>query len=176
MHSLAFLYIKTPLGRAWAFNALANLRPPLRILLKAVDGKMVTTELVPRFTQLGNVEHLLLELEASGFIAERSATSAVAPHAEKPDLHASVASKPDTPLDSKLSQVVDWMATFVLTYMPEKSFTELAAIEKIRTPQQLTADLPRYEALVMQVGAVGVQHIDELSQLMVQLFSPHPAT
>lgn len=224
MLTLAHLYTRTPAGRSVAFNPFADLHPPLRSLLKAVCGKMATADLVSRFVHLGNVEHLLLQLEASGLIAARNAHFGVAPHAHNPvevtsataswnapttvpdngqphevsaestarsgvtpqaaewaSTASSALDEPSAPehdplTDAVLTRLVDWMATFVLTNMPEKSLTELTAIEKIRTPQQLIADLPRYEALVKQLGPVGTQHIDELGQIIVHLLSIDPAT
>jgi hypothetical protein len=224
MPTLAYIYIRTPQGRATAFNSSATLYPQLKTLLKAVDGKITSTVLVTHFAHLGNVEKLLFQLEASGFIADRGSAFAKVQDIKSPDevwnatanplvqtsmltkqpidgsaddassstfaasqtpdwspttssgLQATVAPKPDTLLDRMVSQVVDWMSTFMLTYMPDKAFTELAAIEKIRTPEQLIADLPRYEALVKPLGPTGTLHIDELKQLIQKLFAPAPAS
>jgi hypothetical protein len=223
MPSLANIYIRTPQGRATAFNASATVYPQLKTLLKAVDGKATSTKLVADFVQLGDVEKLLLQLEASGFIADRGAafgrardaqsadqqwstnpsplakTSMLSkqPNSGLPDEQSSstfavsqvdewspttssaldepTEPKPDTLLDRMVGQVVDWMSTFMLTYMPEKAFVELGKIEKIRTPEQLIADLPRYQALVKPLGPTGTLHIDELNQLIQKLFGPAAA-
>jgi hypothetical protein len=197
MPTLAHIYIRTPQGRATAFNSAAKLYPQLKTLLKAVDGKITSSVLSVDFAHLGSVEKLLLQLESAGFIADRGAafakiqdtkgtedslpgTFATSVIGEWSSTTSSVfeepvAPKPDTLLDRMVAQVVDWMSTFMLTYMPEKAFTELGTIEKIRTPEQLIADLPRYEALVKPLGPTGTQHIDELNQLIQKLFAPAAA-
>jgi hypothetical protein len=220
MPNLAYIYIRTPQGRATAFNSAAKLYPQLKTLLKAVDGKITSSVLATDFAHLGDVEKLLLQLESAGFIADRSAAFAKVQDTKNTDavwnttanplvqssmltkqpipglpeenspstfaisqiagwgpttssaLEQAVAPKPDTLLDRMVGQVVDWMSTFMLTYMPEKAFTELSAIEKIRTPEQLIADLPRYEALVKPLGPTGTLHIEELNQLIQKLFAP----
>jgi hypothetical protein len=79
--------------------------------------------------------------------------------------------KPDGLLDRMAQQVADTMATFVLTHMPHKAFTELQGIESIYTPDQLKAALPKYEILVQPLGAVGKDHFLEINQLTTKLFS-----
>jgi hypothetical protein len=224
MPTLAYIYIRTPQGRATAFNPSAKLYPQLKTLLKAVDGKVTSSVLATDFVHLGDVEKLLTQLESAGFIADRSAaftkvhdtkstddlwnttanplvqTSMLTkqaipglPDEKSPSSYAISqiaewspttssaldepgAPKPETLLDRMVAQVVDWMSTFMLTYMPEKAFTELGTIEKIRTPEALLADLPRYEALVKPLGPTGTQHIDELNQLIQKLFAPAAAS
>jgi hypothetical protein len=219
MPTLAHIYIRTPQGRATAFNALASMNPSLKSLLKAVDGKMTSTGLATHFAHLGSVEKLLLQLESAGLIADRGTAFAKVQAARKPDgewraaanplvqismpggkhiadlpdespqssfaisvvgewrtttgsdLEEQVSSTPEPLLDRMVAQVVDWMSTFVLTYMPQKAFTELGTIEKIRTPAQLIADLPRYEAVVKPLGPTGALHIEELNQLVQKLFA-----
>jgi hypothetical protein len=197
MPTLAHIYIRTPQGRATAFNSAATLYPQLKTLLKAVDGKIPSPKLVTDFAHLGDVEKLLLQLQSSGFIADRGAAFAKIQDSKSPEealpstfatsvigewspttssgLEEPAALKPETLLDRMVSQVVDWMSTFMLTYMPEKAFVELGTIEKIRTPEALIADLPRYEALVKPLGPTGTQHIDELNQLIKKLFAPAAA-
>ena len=220
MPNLAYIYIRTPQGRATAFNSSAKLHPQLKTLLKAVDGKVISSVLATDLAHLGDVEKLLLQLESAGFIADRSAAFAKVQDIKNPDdvwnatanplvqssmltrqpipglpeersastfaisqiaewspttssaLEQPAVPEPDTLLDRMVSQVVDWMSTFMLTYMPEKAFTELALIEKIHTPEQLIADLPRYEALVKPLGPTGTLHIQELNQLIQKLFAP----
>jgi hypothetical protein len=79
--------------------------------------------------------------------------------------------KPDSLLDRMAQQVADTMATFVLTHLPQKAFTELQAIESIFTPDQLRAALPKYEILVQPLGSVGKDHFLEINQLTTKLFS-----
>lgn len=68
-------------------------------------------------------------------------------------------------------QVVDVMATFVLTYLPEKAFEVLKDLEALRSIGQLKATLPSYEMMVRRVGQVGRQHIEDVQMLIHQQFS-----
>jgi hypothetical protein len=72
MPTLAHIYIRTPQGRFTAFNPGAVMLLPLKTLLKAVDGKITTSELELTLSHLGNVEALLEDLESSGLIADKS--------------------------------------------------------------------------------------------------------
>lgn len=72
MPTLAHTYIRTPQGRFTAFNPGAVMLPPLKALLKAVDGKLSTSELELTLSHLGNVEALLADLESAGLIADKS--------------------------------------------------------------------------------------------------------
>jgi hypothetical protein len=76
----------------------------------------------------------------------------------------------ETILADLTQQVVDVMATFVLTYLPDKAFEVLTELETLRSPAQLKATLPSYESLVRSAGQAGRQHIAELQQLMEQQF------
>jgi hypothetical protein len=67
-------------------------------------------------------------------------------------------------------QIADIMATFVLTYLPGNAYVLLKELEDLRSPGQLKATLPGYEALVVTTGAIGKQHIAELKQLIGQQF------
>jgi hypothetical protein len=69
-------------------------------------------------------------------------------------------------------QVVDVMATFVLTYLPEKAFEVLKDLESLRSLGQLKATLPSYEMLVNCAGVAGRQHMNDLKMLISQQFSP----
>jgi hypothetical protein len=72
MPILAHIYIRTPQGRFTAFNPGAVMPPHLKTLLKAVDGKITTSELELTLSHLGHVEALLEDLESSGLIADKS--------------------------------------------------------------------------------------------------------
>ncbi len=72
MPTLAHIYIRTPQGRFTAFNPSAVMLPPLKTLLKAVDGKITTSELELTLSHLGHVESLLANLESFGLIADKS--------------------------------------------------------------------------------------------------------
>jgi hypothetical protein len=69
-------------------------------------------------------------------------------------------------------QVVDVMATFVLTYLPEKAYELLKDLEALRSFGQLRATLPSYETIVNRTGPVGRQHMHDLQMLIHQRFSP----
>lgn len=209
MPALADLYIRTPQGRATAFNPLAVLPAPLKLLLKAVDGKTVTSDLVSAQAKLGDVAKLLVLLQSNGLIADKNAAfarvstlsvdgaswidsqnplvessqSSFDPNAQSQFLdsesekwnHTSPSGleaqppKPDGLLDRMAQQVADSMATFVLTHMPHRAFAELQTIEKIFTPDQLKAELPKYEILVQTLGSVGEQHFFEINKLASKL-------
>lgn len=69
-------------------------------------------------------------------------------------------------------QVVDVMATFVLTYLPEKALEVLKDLESLRSLGQLRATLPSYETMVNCAGTIGRQHMNDLQMLIDQQFSP----
>lgn len=69
-------------------------------------------------------------------------------------------------------QVVDVMATFVLTYLPEKAYEVLKDLEALRSFGQLKATLPSYETIANCAGPVGRQHMHDLQRLINQQFSP----
>jgi hypothetical protein len=76
----------------------------------------------------------------------------------------------ETILADLTQQIVDVMATFILTYLPDKAFEVLTELETLRSPAQLKATLPSYESLVRSAGQVGRQHIAELQQLIERQF------
>lgn len=67
-------------------------------------------------------------------------------------------------------QIADIMATFVLTYLPNQAYGLLKELESLRSPAQLKATLPGYEALVVTVGQTGREHIAHLRQLIALKF------
>jgi hypothetical protein len=77
----------------------------------------------------------------------------------------------ETILVDLTQQVVDVMATFVLTYLPDQAFQVLTELETLRSPAQLKATLPSYESLARSAGQAGRQHIAELQQLMERQFA-----
>jgi hypothetical protein len=72
MSQLAHLYVKTPQGRVTAFNPGAELPAPLKILLKAVDGKTTTSGLEAAYASLGDVAILLDILRSNGLIVDKN--------------------------------------------------------------------------------------------------------
>ncbi len=211
MPALAELYIRTPQGRATAFNPAAVLPAPLKALLKAVDGKTATSDLQTAHVKLGDVAKLMAILHSNGLIADKhaafakvSADQAGTPQfvdSQSPLIESSQSSfdpssqgdfsntgsvvwshtspagleapppKPDGLLDRIAQQVADSMATFVLTHMPQKAFMELPTIENIFTPDQLKAELPKYEILVQALGPVGEEHFLEINKLTAKLLA-----
>lgn len=119
--------------------------------------------------------HPLLEVRHSGFDPSSvSQFAASAPPAWSDTAAGAVqapAPRPDGLLDRMAQQVADTMATFVLTHIPAKAFTELQSIEKIDTPEQLQAELPRYELLVNSLGATGISHFAEIKQMAEKLLT-----
>jgi hypothetical protein len=220
MQTIASTYVRTPQGRATAFNPLTKLAQPLKTLLQAVDGKTPSHMLSAQFASLGDVAQWLGQLETAGLIEDKSTMGrsgsfgqdadeiwgAVRGGQTKPALHI-VASSPtphtsmqrllatpvsradawqptaaagldgdapsrslETILAELTQQVVDVMATFVLTYLPDKAFEVLRELETLRSPAQLKATLPIYENLARSAGQVGRQHIAELQQLIEKQF------
>jgi hypothetical protein len=76
----------------------------------------------------------------------------------------------ETILADLTQQVADFMATFVLTHLPSQAFAVLRELETLRSPAQLKATLPSYEALVLTVGQVGRQHASDLRRLIEKQF------
>ncbi len=78
---------------------------------------------------------------------------------------------PASVLDLLAQQVADSMCTFVLDHLPSKTFSKIAKIEKILTPAQLKAELPKYELLVKSIGPKGAEHFGVIQQLSDKLFA-----
>lgn len=172
------------MGRAAAFAPDAKLSVNLKAMLKAVDGKASVSALMVQFPE-HDAADLLSWLEAEGLIKLR-----VAPMADfQPsgwmsglgDLPgAADVSEPafaDTsgaelePLNALqgaagagVSRIVDVMATFVLTHIPEQAFTLLAKMEGIQSLGELEAELPAYSVLAKASGPAGIVHLAELTE------------
>ncbi len=67
-------------------------------------------------------------------------------------------------------QIADEMATFVLTYLPTQAYLLLRELETLRTPAQLKATLPSYEAMVGSAGQAGRQHMADLQHRIARQF------
>jgi hypothetical protein len=92
-------------------------------------------------------------------------------HTSASSLDNPVPSKPASLMDRMAQQVADQMATFVLTYLPQKAFTELLEIEKILSIDQLKLRFPSYELLARSVGPAGEEHLEELHSVIDKLFA-----
>ena len=79
------------------------------------------------------------------------------------------AEMPHSVLDLLARQVADSMCTFVLTHLPTIANREILEIEKILTPAQLKAELPRYERLAKSQGPQGAEHFAVIQQLSEKL-------
>ncbi len=217
MTNPASIYMRTTQGRVTAFNPSAKLSPALKAVLKAVDGRTASEQLITQFADVGDISQLLAALETAGLIAEKNTTNSNAdylaplPRAALPSasgahnsgfsllahsdssqslldpgntvaaredwMHTAASSlenpvppKPASLMDRMAQQVADQMATFVLTYLPQKAFTELAEIEKILTAEQLKLRFPSYELLAKSVGPAGEEHLKELHSVIDKLF------
>lgn len=185
------LYLRTPPGRAAAFNPETKLSEQLKSMLKAVDGKTSVSALVMQFAD-GDAAGLLAQLEASGLIKLR---------VERPDgVQLSAAVQPrqmlsaapgsteisstvlgqavDLPPDSglaalpgeeqapqtSLARIIDVMSTFVLTYMPQQSFSVLSRLDQIKTLPELQNELLDYAVLAKAAGSAGLVHLAELTE------------
>jgi hypothetical protein len=73
MFDPAVIYLRTPLGRATAFNPTSPLPELPKAVLRAVDGKMAAESVVMQLSSLGDVEKSLLQLQELGLIADRNA-------------------------------------------------------------------------------------------------------
>lgn len=67
------IYLRTPLGRATAFNPVSPLPELPKAVLRAVDGKMTAEAVVMQLSSLGDVENSLIQLHQLGLIADRNA-------------------------------------------------------------------------------------------------------
>ena len=61
--------------------------------------------------------------------------------------------------DDALKAMLDEMANFVLTQMPEKSFQILKEIEDITSLEVLAATLGGYGQMVSDLGQIGTTHL-----------------
>jgi hypothetical protein len=73
MFDPAVIYLRTPLGRATAFNPTSPLPELPKTVLRTVDGKMSAEAVVMQLSSLGDVEKSLSQLEQLGLIADRNA-------------------------------------------------------------------------------------------------------
>ncbi len=67
------IYLRTPQGRATAFNPTSALPELPKTVLRTVDGKMTAEAVVMQLSSLGDVEKSLSQLEELGLIADRNA-------------------------------------------------------------------------------------------------------
>ena len=65
-----------------------------------------------------------------------------------------------------LKAVVDNMAGFVLTHMPEQSFSLLKEIEDITSMELLAVTLGGYEQMVSHLGASSAEHIKYIKRVL----------
>ena len=176
------------MGRAAAFSSEAKLSLELKAMLKAVDGKTSVTALVVQFPAQDGVD-LLSRLEEAGLIKLRSDrlpdflapgvvsklyTLPAATPAAKPSF--AVTSVGDTELLPALhetpsvqqlagvARIVEVMATFVLTHIPQQAFTVLAKLESFQTLGELEAELPGYALMAKESGPAGIVHLAELTE------------
>jgi hypothetical protein len=65
-----------------------------------------------------------------------------------------------------LQDILDAMANFVLTHMPEQSFQILKEIEEITSLELLAVTLGGYEQMVASVGEPSVLHLRSIKQTL----------
>jgi hypothetical protein len=65
-----------------------------------------------------------------------------------------------------LQDILDSMANFVLTYLPEQSFQILKEIEEITSLELLAVTLGGYEQMVASVGEPSVLHVRSIKQML----------
>lgn len=65
-----------------------------------------------------------------------------------------------------LKAVVDDMAGFVLTHMPDQSFSLLKEIEEITSIELLAVTLGGYEQMVSHLGQAGDAHLKQIKQVL----------
>lgn len=75
METISSVYVRTAQGRYTAFNPSTKLPKPLKTLLLAVDGKILSQVLVAQMANLGDVTTLLSQLESSGLIEDKYASN-----------------------------------------------------------------------------------------------------
>lgn len=189
--SATLLYLRTPLGRAAAFSPETKLSDQLKSMLKAVDGKTSVSALVMQFAD-ADAAGLLEQLEGLGLIklrVERADDARLLATVQPPQLmstapelieHASIAAgqfdnlpavsrlaalpAEDPVPQTALARIVDVMSTFVLTHMPQQSFTVLSRLDGIKTLSELQAELLDYAVLVKAAGSAGLVHMAELTE------------
>jgi hypothetical protein len=134
MFDPAVIYLRTPHGRATAFNPGSPLPPLPKAVLRAVDGKMTAEAVVMQLSALGNVEQSLLQLQELGLIADRNAAlpkvryqrsnSEGVPQFVDTNVHLLEASS--SFLDDNEPEAVDMLATksFAAKPMPAQALAE----------------------------------------------------
>jgi hypothetical protein len=73
--------------------------------------------------------------------------------------------------DVRVREICDLMSDFILAYMPETAFDELADLERIETTRHLMAYLSHYQELLQNTGAPGVKHLAQLDTRVEELLS-----
>ena len=79
-----------------------------------------------------------------------------------------VGSAPDLQQQAALTGVLDEMANFVLTHLPDQSFQILKEIEEITSLEVLAATLGGYEQMVANLGEISAHHVRHIKSVLRQ--------
>ena len=77
-------------------------------------------------------------------------------------------STPDLQQQAALTGVLDEMANFVLTHLPDQSFQILKEIEEIASLEVLAATLGGYEQMVANLGEISANHVRHIKSVLRQ--------
>ncbi len=188
-------YIRTDEGQIAAYNPESALPRKLRSLLKLIDGKTSLAMLEESLRAFGDVRGLVQSLDVAGLIrpsqddlksgrepadgfssgpVSKMAHRASATWAGTRSAHensqlstrltagaASLAQRSDA-----LRQAETLMANFVLTHMPDQSFSILKELEALSSLEQLAATLGGYEQVVSHLGPASRDHLLQVKHIL----------
>jgi hypothetical protein len=78
------------------------------------------------------------------------------------------------PSDELLDFIKTKMETFLLTHVPQIALQVLGEIERLTSIEQLQASLGAYQQMIRTTGAQGMQHFEQLTELLDEHVSRRP--
>jgi hypothetical protein len=190
------IYQRTPDGQWAAYSPDSPLPRRLKILLKAIDGRVTEEVYAENLVAFGDVKEILKSLAQSGLIEDSSASAGPNSHhessivsesrhqSERAAEHQSaqstfayqalatqsleIAEKQTdfAPQELNLRLAIEAMSNFVITYLPDAAFHVLQEIESLKSIDQLAAMLDGYSQFLIPAGEVRLAHIAQLHKLV----------
>lgn len=170
------IYSKTNAGRLLAFEQKPSVSLALRDLLRRVDGKTSSAQLI---TQPGDAElfeelcvRQLVRVATEPWRNSAHPTPSVSPSVSAADDHGprlSLVSKLDSPkADTKIDAVKALMSEFIQVRMPEHVNGTLGEIDALQSETQLLCMLSGYINLINSTGLTGQRHVQELLLILTR--------
>ena len=189
------LYIRTDDGQIAAYNPESALPRKLKSLFKLIDGKTLLAILEESLRAFGDVRGLEQSLDVADLIrtvqddlkavrtrVDRSSGDPVArmEHSAAATWAGTRSAYENSQLSTRfttsaaslaqrseaLRQAETIMADFVLTHLPDQSFSILKELEALTSLEQLAATLGGYEQVVSQDGSTSRDYLLRVKQII----------